>query len=40
MLRDRSIGRVAGSGSKGYGDRERSRGVVCVVVWDTRYWFE
>lgn len=26
MLRDRSIGRVAGSGSKGYGDRGR-RGV-------------
>lgn len=27
MIRDRSIGRVAGSCSKGYGDRERRGGV-------------
>ena len=40
MLRDRSRGRVAGSGSKGYGDRERSRAEECVVVWETRYCWE
>lgn len=40
MLRDRSRGRVAGSGSKGYGDRERRGVVACVVVWGTRYCWE
>lgn len=35
MLRDRRIGRVAGSGSKGYGDMER-RGE----EWGTRYCWE
>lgn len=36
MLRDRSRGRVADSGSKGYGDREWWSGE----VWDTRYCCE
>lgn len=42
MLRDRSIGRVAGSGSKGYGDRERRGVVVCggMVGGGTRYCWE
>lgn len=34
MLRDRSRGRVAGSGSKGYGDRERGVVVVCGGMGD------
>lgn len=36
MLRDRSRGRVADSGSKGYGDMEWWSGE----VWDTRYCCE
>lgn len=36
MLRDRSRGMVAGSCSKGYGDRERS-GAVVLGGMDTRY---
>lgn len=33
MLGDRSRGRVAGSGSKGYGDRERRGVEVSGEVW-------
>ena len=38
MLRDRSIGRVADSDSKGYGDRESGRSGGVWEVWGTRYW--
>jgi hypothetical protein len=34
MLRERSRGRVAGSGSKGYGDRERGVVEVCGGMGD------
>lgn len=39
MLRERSIGMVAGSGSKGYGDREM-RGELELGGMGTRYWWE